>query len=179
MKLLAAVLFGFTTFCVCETVAMLSGLALPREQVRLFSEFYVPDAELGFRIAPNLSDYEVTWLNGQLRQRYSTDHLGLRNVGRDYLSAQYFVIGDSFVFGDWVDREETFYGLMEEYLGCPVITLGVSGYELIQYLVLFENYVPRNELQKKVLLVIFANDLKLATARSELPHGTAARVGRT
>lgn len=43
MKLLAAVLIGFATFSVCETVAMLSGLALPREQVRLFSEFYVPD----------------------------------------------------------------------------------------------------------------------------------------
>jgi len=170
MKATAAVLIGLATFSVCELAVALFGIALPQEQVRLFSEFYIRDSELGFKLAPNLSNYEVTWLNGKLRQRYSTDHLGFRNVDRDYSTARYFVIGDSFAFGDWVEREKTFYGLLENYTGCPVMTLGVSGYELVQYLVLLEKYVPENDVEKKVMLFIFANDLDQAKSKADMRH---------
>lgn len=146
---------------ITETMVVALNLFVPpdyQERHQLFYGFYQPDPELGYKIKANLTHYKMSWMGQTVTGIYSTDDQGFRNVGRDYAASQHYFIGDSFTFGDWVERPKTFYGLLESNLGAPVISLGVGGYGLAQYrhLVKSRLYPPAT----KVILGIFANDLQ-------------------
>jgi len=147
---------------VVEAFAIATGILLPdgfQEHHDTFYVFEQPDAELGFRLQPNLRGLPMTYEAAGLSIRYDTDERGFRNAGRDYSAADVFVLGDSFTFGAWVERERTFYGLLEQDLQRPVISLGVGGYGMGQYRILAERYLA--EFRPSVaLLCIFANDLQ-------------------
>lgn len=144
-----------------DIVAVATGVLTSREFVerhRVFYGFFRPDAVFGHTLVPNLTGYRLTWLDDSLSIAYDTDALGFRNPGRDYDASRLWFLGDSFTFGDWVEREDAFYGLLETTLGEPTISLGVSAYGVTQYALLAERYRPKHP-STVVGVCIFANDL--------------------
>jgi len=45
---------------VLDGIVAFSGFLVPEERVRWFSEFYMPDSVLGFRIRPRLKDFQLS-----------------------------------------------------------------------------------------------------------------------
>ncbi len=146
-------------YLIFEIIITASGILISPERIKMYTSFYEPDPELGYKIKPDLRNFEQTWLE-DVSANYSTDELGFRNIGRDYNSSEYFFVGASFVFGSWVERNETFYGLFEDYVNKPVINLAVPGYDTTHYEILIRRYVPENDIKKTVFVSIPANDLK-------------------
>lgn len=144
-----------------ETISLTFGLFVPADfgdRQRYYFEFYHPHPDLGYTARPDLDDFHLSWLDSSVEALYSTDAHGFRNPAHEYSTAPVFVIGDSFTWGAWVPREETFVGLLERELGVPVVSLAVGGYDFRHYEVLFEKYVARYR-PELALLVVFANDL--------------------
>jgi hypothetical protein len=165
---------NLTVFFLCillaEFVSVSMNIFVPygyMERHDLFYGFYQPDSELGFKLQPDLRDYKVSWMDEDVSGLYSTDNHGFRNVGRDYSTAKTYFIGDSFVFGVWVDRNKTFYGIIESALKEPVITLGVGGYGFKQYVTLMDNFSHSHH-PDTIVLGIFANDLRTLLSESYL-----------
>ena len=135
-------------------------------QVTLYGLFE-PHPELGFRTRPNLRGFEITWMQNSLQASYSTDELGFRNVGRRYDQSEVFFVGDSFTWGMWLPREQTFPDLVGEKLGKAVSNLGQQSYYMEQYekilLRLLSRYSPRY-----VALCVFANDLTTPMSDDDL-----------
>lgn len=155
---------------IAEGVALTTGMLVPatlRERHRTYYEMYEPDSTLGFRLRPNLSNLEMTLSDDGVKVRYDTDERGFRNVGRDYATARVWVIGDSFAFGVWMERDSTFYGRLERSLGGPIITLGTPGYDLTQYAITLEQQLAAHR-PDLVILCIYANDLKEEPSPDEL-----------
>lgn len=152
----------FISLFMAEFISVSMNVFTPRDYIdrhNMLYGFYQPDNELGYRPQPNIKDFKVSWMKENVSWGYNTDSLGFRNTGRDYSTAKKYFIGDSFVFGAWVERDKTFYGIIESALKEPVITLGVGGYGLQQYLTLINNFVLRYH-PATVVLGIFANDLE-------------------
>ncbi len=173
-KFSANVGLSLTVFFLClllaEFVSVSMNFFAPhgyKERHDLFYGFYQPDGELGYRLRSDLRGYKISWMEENISGVYSTDDHGFRNVGRDYSTANKYFIGDSFVFGAWVDRNKTFYGIIESALKEPIITLGVGGYGFKQYVTLMNNFVHRYH-PDTIVLGIFANDLKKLPSESDL-----------
>ena len=163
---------------VVDLVAATTGVLIPRhftERQRIFYGLFQPDPQLGHRLTPDLIDYRVTWSEASMSIAYSTDALGFRNCGRDYDDSRLWFIGDSFAFGDWVDRGGTFFGVLESMLGEPTISLGVSGYGVTQYGILAQRHQPARR-PAVVAICIFANDLTSEPTAEEL-HDKYAEAG--
>lgn len=150
-----------TAVLAVEAFAVTTGVLVSTEfeqRHRFFYEFLHPDEELGFKPRPNLQDFRQGWAGSGVSGVYSTDEKGFRNPRTPYSEAEIFFIGDSFTFGAWVPREQSFAGLLQTRLKQPVINLGVGGYGLPQYQILLqqilEQYKPR-----LAVLGIYANDL--------------------
>ena len=151
----------FLTLAVVEAVVVPLELLVPSEfhdrRATLFGLFE-PHPELGFRARPNLRDFEVSWRDNALTGTYSTDDVGFRNVGRDYAESEIFFIGDSFTWGVWVPREDTFPDLVGRELGVQISNLGQESYYIEQY-----HKVAREALgwgrPRRVVVCLFANDL--------------------
>ncbi|MFQ5511448.1 MAG: SGNH/GDSL hydrolase family protein [Candidatus Krumholzibacteriia bacterium] len=149
------------SFVAAELVAVSRGVFSQTDfsdRNRLFYGFFEPDAELGFKPRPDLKDFELSWLSNSVTGDYDTDTYGLRNVGKDYAGARVFFVGDSFTFGAWVERQDTFYGVIESRINEPVISLGVGGYGLRQYRTMIARFLEKYH-PDVVALCVFANDL--------------------
>lgn len=116
-------------------------------------------------IAYSLKQAGIGLNNVKFKSRFSefstienTDSYSFRNQGRDYTKSNLYFVGDSFTWGFGVNREESFYGIIESEIKQPVIALGVSGYGFAQYEILFQNWVAKYK-PKTAALCIFANDL--------------------
>jgi hypothetical protein len=131
-------------------------------------QHYLPDADLGFRHAPNIrgsarprSDVEVKWRLPASRADLVTvtyDRRGYRNA-TELTRADIVMIGDSYVQGDYVSDEQTVASLLQIRLGRPVANLGVAGYGTAQELVVLElDVMP---LQPRIVIWFFfeGNDL--------------------
>ena len=119
---------------------------------------FEPHPELGFRTRPNLRGFEITWMQNSLHASYSTDELGFRNAGRDYGQSEIFFVGDSFTWGMWLPREETFPDLVGRRLGKAVSNLGQQSYYMEQYEKILRGFLGRFS-PRYVALCVFANDL--------------------
>lgn len=156
-------------YSMVELAAITTGFLVSqnfKDRHRWFHEFLEPDDKLGFKPRANLEDFRLSWMEESVSEIISTDEFGFRNAQRDYSSSEIFFIGDSFTWGAWVQREDTFYGLVEEQLSKPVITLGVGGYGIQQYKTLFDEFA-KNYQPRLVVLCIFANDLIPLTSTFE------------
>lgn len=146
-------------YLISEIIVMSTGVFIDSFSKKIITEFYMPDSELGLKIRPNLKNFDLSFLTNETKVKYSTDHLGFRNIGRDYDSSKYFFVGDSFTYGARIKRNETFCGLIEKEMHEPMINLGVPNYGITQYKIVINKYIPKNDLNKTVFLGIFANDL--------------------
>jgi hypothetical protein len=159
-----------------EAVVVPLGLLVPAEfhdrHLTLF-ELFEPDPELGFRARPNLREFEVSWMQNSLRATYDTDEHGFRNVGRDYRDAEIVFVGDSFTWGSWLPREETFPDLAATQLGKPVANLAQESYYVEQYekvvRMLFEELSP-GQAPRCIALCLFANDLAAPLSDDDLTN---------
>lgn len=152
---------ALATLGVAEALALHTDLFPPRaylERRRFFHEFLGPDPRLGMRARAGLEDFRVTWLADAVAGTYSTDALGFRNAGRDLAEATLALIGDSFTWGAWVTRAESFGGRIEVDRGEEVAILACGGYGFAQYEVLAAEVLPRTG-ARQVVLGVFANDL--------------------
>ena len=149
------------TWVVVEAVVVPLELLVPSEfhdrHTTLFGLFE-PHPDLGFRARPNLRNFQVSWRDNSITGTYSTDDFGFRNVGRHYADSEIFFIGDSFTWGVWVPREDTFPDLVGRELGVEISNLGQESYYIEQY-----HKVARQALQwgrpRRVVVGLFANDL--------------------
>ena len=130
---------------------------------------FEPHPELGFRTRPNLRGFEVAWMRNSLHAKYSTDELGFRNAGRDYDQSEIFFVGDSFTWGMWLPREETFPDLVGRGLGKAVSNLGQQSYYIEQYEKILRGFLGRHS-PRHVALCIFANDLTTPLSDDDLAN---------
>lgn len=161
-NLLLTLFSSVTVLLAIEVYCISTDVLVPQEYLdrhRMFYDFLEPDDKLGFKPKPLLNNFHISWENGGgVDGIYSTDQYGFRNAGRDYNNSNIFFVGDSFAFGAWMKREETFYGLIESKLEYPVITLSAGGYRFRHYEVIFHEYVVKYKPDMAVLC-IYANDL--------------------
>ena len=149
------------TLAAVEAVVVPLELLVPAEfhdrHVTLFGLFE-PHPELGFRARPNLRDFEVRWRDNALIGSYNTDKLGFRNVGRNYSESEIYFIGDSFTWGVWVPREDTFPDLVGRELGVQISNFGQESYYIEQYRKVARLALDRGR-PRRVAVCLFANDL--------------------
>lgn len=185
-----ALLTPLLSFCsvllAIEAIVVSLGIFVPAEfhdrHVTLF-ELFEPDPELGFRARPNLRNFEVSWMQNSLRASYDTDEHGFRNAGRSYQDAEIFFVGDSFTWGSWLPREQTFPDLIGSQLGKPIANLAQESYYIEQYekvvRMLFEKLLPPvsagagfegDGAPRSIALCLFANDLTTPISDDDLKN---------
>jgi hypothetical protein len=155
---------------VIEAVVVPLDVFVPAEfhdrHVTLFGLFE-PDPELGFRARPNLRGFEVSWMENSLRASYDTDQYGFRNAGRSYAESEIFFVGDSFTWGVWLPREETFPDLVGTELHKSVSNLAQQSYYIEQYEKVVHQFLSRGQ-PRYVAVCIFANDLTTPITGNDL-----------
>lgn len=154
-----------------EIVTAYTGLLVPSEfedRHTMLHEFFEPDPELGFKTRADLKNFRIRWRETGVEGRYTTDAFGFRNAGRDYRQSRLFFVGDSFTWGVWLARQQTFPDIVEDELGEPVINLAQQGYYIEQYERLLERHARAGRVPVRrvpagrpavVALCIYANDL--------------------
>ena len=161
---------------VIEAIVVPLGVFVPVEfhdrHTTLF-ELLEPDPVLGFRARPNLRDFEVRWMGNSLHGSYDTDEHGFRNAGSTYEQSEIVFAGDSFTWGSWVPREETFPALAGQQLQMPVLNLAQESYYVEQYEkvvhLLLESWLTDRR-PRYVAVCIFANDLTTPISDDDLSH---------
>ena len=167
------------TLAAVEAVVVPLELLVPSEfhdrHATLFGLFE-PHPELGFRARPNLRDFQVSWRENSLTGTYSTDDFGFRNVGRNYAESEIYFIGDSFTWGAWVPRADTFPDLVGRELGVQISNLGQESYYIEQY-----HKVARLALgwgrPRRVAVCLFANDLTAPMSDEDFETSTSDSGG--
>ena len=127
-----------------------------KERHRLFYEFLEPDRDLGYKMRPNLRNFEIEWLEG-LSAIYETDELGFRNLS-DKKDAPLAIVGDSVAFGVGVNYNKTWFRLLSKELNLPITNYAVGGYHPWQYNEVIRKFVS-NYPHRILFYCIFANDL--------------------
>jgi hypothetical protein len=151
------VIFFFIPYlCLEGAVIKLNVIHPPRfkERHRLFYEFLEPDPDVGYKMKPNLRDFEIEWLEG-LSAVYETDELGFRNIG-DKRNSPLAVVGDSVAFGVGVNYDEAWSNILSGELDMPVANYGVGGYHLWQYNWIIRKFIS-NFHHRILLYCIFAS----------------------
>jgi lysophospholipase L1-like esterase len=165
---------------VLETFAITTGFTINdyyKITHKYFYEFLQPDEKLGYIPQPNLKNFNYYWIDETKDAVINTDNYGFRNLGRDYADSNLYFVGDSFTWGWGIDREKTFYGLLESELNQPIVTLGIPGYGFEQYQVLFKDWISKYK-PKTVILCLYANDLEAVKPLKEM-NKTYQTLGAT
>lgn len=154
-----AVIFFLIPYIAMEGVVVKSNIIHPprfKERRRLFYEFLEPDKDMGYKIKPNLKNFEIEWLEGT-SAIYETDELGFRNAGNKK-NAAIAVVGDSVAFAVGVNYEKAWFNILSGELGLDIADYAVGGYHPWQYNWLIRKFVA-NLPHRIVFYCIFANDL--------------------
>lgn len=156
-----AVVTTFIFLLLVEVVVVLTGVFGNPEYAALHQRYYqqyVQDTALGFALTPNLKQLTVEDAVRDVRMTINTDDKGFRNTDEDYQTARVAFIGDSFVFGAWVEEEQGFAGLVDAALPTDVLNFGVGGYACEQYNTVLRKWLPQTNVDT-VVICFFANDL--------------------
>jgi hypothetical protein len=76
---------------------------------------------------------------------------------RQFAGSSYAILGSSEVFGNGLDYEQTFIGILAERLGTQgvgVINMAVPGHHLLEQMAVFEDFVARSPIQPKRVIII-------------------------
>jgi hypothetical protein len=112
------------------------------------------DAELGWVPKAGFSSARNIW-----GKRVAIDDRGLRrndSADRSATAPAVLMVGDSFVFGDEVDDDQTQPAHLEQILGAPVANAGAFGYGIDQSVLRAERLVP--QLHPRALVLGFIPD---------------------
>jgi len=171
LLILAGVLVGLLIF---EGFAVATGVAVPKTLVFMHDfhhGFLEPDAQLGFKAKPNnLRSMHNFWEEGGgANVAINTDQYGFRNRNKDYAESDIYFFGDSFTWGLFLEQEKTFPSLVEAGLEQSVINLGIPGYGIEQYEILFRNWLIKYQ-PKIAILSLYSNDFKNLNSSEELKN---------
>jgi lysophospholipase L1-like esterase len=131
---------------------------------------HLEDAELGHRLAPNVS---IDLVRPDFQTEVTTNSLGMRSpeVGpKASGTTRILSMGDSYAFGYGVAGDETYAWQLEQLLGpgFEVLNAGVSGYSTIQATDLLRRLTPEVEPDLVLLGFFTGNDF----------HENLERAGR-
>lgn len=120
-----------------------------------WGEIQMGDAELGYRMRPNLN--LVLQGHPEFAFRVETNSLGFRDdVTRGPVYA--LALGDSYTWGFGVEKEESWVEILQSQVGAEIANLGVGSYSSHQYTRLLAEHGQRFAPQV-VLWQFIANDL--------------------
>ena len=129
------------------------------EVIRLSaSDYYQPDAELGWRPRPN-----ITGSDDRFEATFRTNSRGLRSPEHEFLKqsdvTRIIALGDSFTWGAGVDDDEIYIRRLEGLLPrTEVVNLGVTAFNLQQSIAYFQREGTRYD-GDIVLLGFCLNDI--------------------
>jgi hypothetical protein len=172
----AALIGGTVLFCL---VVLEGGLRiLGRYQVGDIYGYLAPRA-ISFGLATNVSK-TVNWPTHRWTVRtcdmgYRAKEIGSRGVGkRPHIT----VLGASDVFGNGLDYEQTFVGVLAEKLATnniDVVNMGVGGHHLLEQMALFKEFVAGSRhLPTHVLIVL---QPLMIGGYDDIHEGTIVRYG--
>ncbi|MBL8149193.1 MAG: SGNH/GDSL hydrolase family protein [Blastocatellia bacterium] len=131
---------------------------------RKFNTMYQDSPKIGYRLATN---FDYNWQDPEYNMKVKTNSLGMREreLTESLDGLRILTLGDSFVFGLGVNREETFHTSLEERMKAAlskpveVLNSGVPGYGTAQQLETLKDLAPK--LTPNLVLVCFyvGNDL--------------------
>lgn len=135
---------------------------------------YVQDPILGFRLKPGFEGRQRT---DEFDVRVKINSSGLRDYERalDADSFTVLAVGDSFVFGSWVDLDLSWLALLEEQLNertdsFQVVKAGVPAYGIDQASLFVQNEGAAFAPDLVVLGIFVGNDVRDTLVGSELYH---------
>ena len=124
------------------------------------SLFYVPDKELGWAPARNVSQTFTATDEGGTSYRidFKTNPDGFREWGNpDANRPKILVVGDSFTGDPNSSNDEAYFGILKSSLDAEIFAVGGTGYGTLQELIMVQRYVGR--IKPDILLLQFcAND---------------------
>ena len=122
-----------------------------------------PDADLGWVLKPNVITH-LEWAGRDIT--IHTDAAGHRipvAVAQSHFSSDSIIAiaGDSYVFGNEVNAEETFTWLIAERMHERTVNLGVGGYALSQECLSLRRYLATHPRTSRAFLVVYiGNDIE-------------------
>lgn len=166
----------------------LVGLGLVELLIRSTLDIYQCDPELGWTYSPGMTGFKVSRA-GEFAHPVRFNALGLRDEehrpGKAADAYRVLLLGDSFVGGLQVSREEAFSTLLTQRLTesqgrkVEVINAGVDGYGTAQQLLLFKEMAPQYHPDLTVLAVFLYTDLSDNSYRAGYQnHHLAYQCGR-
>jgi hypothetical protein len=145
---------------VCEVVLRRLGLG---ENVRTTATLgvYAPDPELRWTLKPGL-DVNRDWVGRVIRIRTDADGHRVPSAMQATRGPQLIAFaGDSYVFGNEVEAEETFVHLVGEATRARSVNLGVGAYGLAQEALALRRYLRAHPRTARAFLVLYVgNDLE-------------------
>ena len=159
--LLMSIVFFFI-LCECG-VRVFAGDA--KRVVKYVPGSIIEDSRYGVKFKPN---FEGVIDDPEFVMKYRTNSLGFRGKEIDSKEGTRIIcLGDSMTFGYGVNEEDLFVTWIAEDLGVESINMGVSGYDIDRYMLLFEDYVVHNDPDLLVLFFTIINDFGESVKKGE------------
>ncbi|MFC1807384.1 SGNH/GDSL hydrolase family protein [Candidatus Omnitrophota bacterium] len=150
-----------------ETTLRLSGSMNGKRMSKFPSEALVESERYGLKLKPNFSGDVV---RDEFNIKFRINSLGFRGEEIGAKSGYRIVcLGDSMTFGYGVNDDETFTKILGDRLNKETINIGVLGYDIDRYFLLFEDVVL--PLKPDLLIVFFAvtNDFGQSVKKGSAP----------
>lgn len=129
--------------------------------------------EIGWYLEPNLN---VGIASGSGVIKIETNEAGFRDknypVEKPADKRRILVLGDSYTLALETPQNEVFHVQLEELYGGQVISFGVSGYELLQYYLVYQHLGAKYQPDEVVILLFIGNDIRGNLRWEHLPHYT-------
>jgi hypothetical protein len=164
-------LTNFVVFLISTAIFFLAAEVAVRvflpQRVESPSNFFMRDPVFGWRCKP---DIDIRFESPDFNTRITTNNRGFRDIAHDYdkKAGTYRIvgIGDSFLFGWGVEKEETVLSLLPSILGpeatgkeLETVNLGIPGHNITQYREMLESEAPKYS-PDMVILFFYMNDWK-------------------
>lgn len=174
LRLFAVAIGVVSSWIMAELILRVPGLPLPMLlRNRLFGCFGVQaEHQRAWFLEPQLAvpllkpDFAATCFGNGRRWHHEGDRWGFRNP-RTWEQVEIALLGDSFVYGQGIEEDDTIARRLRDELGVRVANLGIIATCPVHYLAYFRNFALRLQ-PKVVVLLLFANDLDdMVAARTE------------
>lgn len=128
---------------------------------------------IGWHLEPDL-EAGIASANGVVE--IHTNHAGFRDENYDLERSpdkkRILILGDSFTLALETPQKQVFHVQLENRMQAEMISLGVSGYELLQHYLVYQHIGATYHADEVVLMLFPSNDLRGNLSWEHLPHYT-------